>query len=130
MAARREHRNKVTRKAGAAITKRRFVKYGSGDEIVIQAAASTDLIIGVSDDAGDVSTDGRIDVIDEGYVLVDCGGTVTRGQHVMSDSSGRAITAAASAGVNVYTGGQAHSSGVLGGVISVKVSPGIFQGAT
>jgi|694.fasta_scaffold07757_10 hypothetical protein len=134
MANRREHRFKVTRNAGAAIARRRIVKYGAGDELVIQAAAATDLLIGVSDDAGDipapVGTDYyRVDVIDDGYALVDCGGTVTRGQFVTADANGKAVPAAPAAGVNVQYVGQAHSSGVSGGVISVKIGPGVIQGA-
>lgn len=134
MANRREHRYKVTRNAGAAIAKRRIVKYGSGDELVIQAAAATDLLIGISDDAGDIPAPSgtdyyRVDVIDDGFALVDCGGTVTRGQYVTSDSAGKAIAAAPAAGVNANYVGQAASSGVSGGVISVKIGPGVIQGA-
>jgi hypothetical protein len=134
MAPRREQRFRVTRNAAAAIAKRRILKYGSGDELVIQAAGSTDLLIGISDDAGDipapVGTDYyRVDVVDDGYALVDCGGTVTRGQFVTSDANGKAVAAAPAAGVNVNCVGQAHSSGVNNGVISVKIGPCVIQGA-
>jgi hypothetical protein len=134
MAPRREHRFKATRNAGAAIAKRRIVKYGAGDELVIQAAAATDLLIGISDDAGDIPAPSgtdyyRVDVIDDGYALVDYGGTIARGQYVTSDANGKAILAAPAAGVNVFYVGQAASSGVNGSVGSVKICPGVIQGA-
>jgi hypothetical protein len=56
------------------------------------------------------------------------GGTVTRGQLVISDSTGRAITATATAGTNVRTCGVAMVSGVVGDLGAVLLTPGSFQG--
>jgi hypothetical protein len=134
MAGRIQSQDIVTRNAGAAIAKRRILKFSSADDLVIQAAASTDLLIGVSDSAGDIPAPSggeyyRADVIRHGDAYVDCGGTVTRGQLVTADANGKAVAAAPAANVNAYYVGQATQSGVSGGVISIFVRPGIIQGA-
>lgn len=133
MAPRREHLHKVTGVAGAAILRRRILKYGSADGVYIQATGSTDFLVGVSDDAGDIptptaATPERVDCIDDGYALVDYGGTITRGQYVTSDANGKAIAAAPANGVNAYVVGQAQSSGSNGSVGSIKIQPCIIQG--
>lgn len=114
--------------AGGAITEKRFVKFGAGDRLVVQAAAATDAIIGVNDLTA--ATDERTDVCLSGIFTITYGGTVTRGDPLTSDSSGRAITATAAAGANVRIGGFAMESGVVGDLGSVLLAPGFFQGAT
>jgi hypothetical protein len=113
--------------AGAAISPNRFLKFGTEDRTVIHAAAAGDSIIGVSDDIGCASGE-RIDVILSDIATVEYGGTVTRGGLLISDSTGRAIAATASAGANVRTGGTALVSAVVGDKGPVLISLGSFQG--
>ena len=113
--------------AGAAISPNRFLKFGADDRTVIHAAAGSDSIIGVSDDVGCASGD-RIDVILTDIATVEYGGTVTRGGLLISDSTGRAIAATASAGTNVRTGGVALVSAVVGDKGPMLISLGSFQG--
>ena len=117
--------------AGATVNHARFVKFDSDDRTVIQGAAGADSLIGVSDynPNGTATAAGeKLDVILTDEATVTYGGTVTRGQLVMSDSTGRAITAAASAGTNVRTAGIAMVSGVVGDLGAVLLIPGSFQG--
>lgn len=117
----------LTHTASGAITANRFVKFGSGDRIVSQTTAATDAILGVSNLG---AADGKdVDVVTTGVFPVTYGGTVTRGDLLTSDSSGRAIVAAPAAGVNHRIGGMAMVSGVVGDLGSVRLSPGSFQGA-
>lgn len=113
--------------AGAAISANRFLKFGSDDRTVIQGAAATDSIIGVSDDVGCASGE-RLDVVLTEIATVEFGGTVTRGGLVISDSTGKAIAATASAGSNVRTAGIALASAVSGDKAPVLLIPGSFQG--
>lgn len=114
--------------AGGAIGARLFVKFGSADSAVLQAAAATDLIIGCSTDipaasgeTADVHTDGIREII--------YGGNVTRGVKVTSDADGKAVTAAPAQGVNNQIGGIAMVSGVAGDIGLVKLAPSVMQGA-
>ena len=117
--------------AGATINPGRFIKFDTVDDrTVIQGAAAADLVIGVSDTmtiTSTVATGERLDVILSGIAPIVYGGTVTRGQLLISDSSGRAITATATAGSNVRTAGVAMVSGVVGDVGAILLSPGSFQ---
>jgi hypothetical protein len=113
--------------AGAAISPYRFVKFGADDRTVIQSAAAADSIVGVSDDVGCASGE-RMDVVLTEIATVEFGGNVTRGGLVISDSSGRAIAATASAGANVRTAGIAMASAVSGDKAPVLLVPGSFQG--
>ena len=110
-----------------AIPANRFVKFGSDDRTVTLGAAATDSIIGVSDDVGAATTE-RIDVVLSEIATVEFGGSVTRGGLVMSDSTGKAIAATASAGSNVRTCGIALASAVSGDKAPVLLIPGSFQG--
>ena len=114
--------------AEAAITKNRIVVFGADDRSVVQASAATQPAIGVSDDVGQPTIGKSVDVILDGVVTVEFGGSVTRGALLMADAQGRAITAAAAAGSNVRTIGVAMDSGVSGDLASVMLSPGSFQG--
>lgn len=138
--------------AGGTINQRRIVKFSTsgttGDKVVVQAAAATDLLLGVSkvpqgqdqrviqsgstpptipvvtSAAGD-----RIDIIHSGVAEVDYGGTITRGQLVTSDADGKAVAAAPAAGVNNRVIGIAMLSGVDGDVGAVMLCPHQIQGA-
>lgn len=114
--------------AGAAVAKNRIVKFGAADTAAIQAAASTDLLIGVSDNLG-ASSGEPFDVIVDGIALVEYGGNVTRGQKLTADADGKAIAAAPAAGVNAQIIGIAMLSGVSGDIGSVRIAPSTLQGA-
>lgn len=116
--------------AGAAIQPSRLVKYDADDRTVIQGAAAADAVFGVSDATpiNAAASGERVDVAMSGIVPVTYGGTVTRGQLLMSDSFGRAITATAAAGTNVRVAGIAMVSGVLDSLGDISLSPGSFQG--
>jgi hypothetical protein len=117
--------------AGASVNHARFVKFDSDDSTVIQSAAAGDSTIGVSDfsaTATATASGERVDVQLTDVATVTYGGTVTRGQLLMSDSTGRAITAAAAAGTNVRYCGVAMVSGVVGDLGAVLLTPGSFQG--
>ncbi|MBA3577286.1 MAG: DUF2190 family protein [Sphingomonas sp.] len=105
--------------AGATIAARRIVKFGAADGVVIQAAAATDLSIGVSTDLGSASGE-RQDVFMIGNIAeVDFGGTIARGTAVTADATGKAV--AAIAGNKAV--GFAEVSGVTGDVGTVIISP-------
>lgn len=113
--------------AAGTIVANSIVKVGANDYDVLQAAAGTDLVFGVSTEVGAVSGE-RIDVVLEGIVDVKLGATVARGQLVMSDASGFGILAAAAGGSNVNVIGRAMVSGVVGDIVPVLLSIGSFQG--
>ena len=120
-----------TYNAGGTVNHARFVKFDSDDRTVIQSAAAADFTIGVSDfspNATAAASGERVDVQLTDIATVTYGGTVTRGQLVISDSTGRAITATAAAGANVRTCGVAMVSGVVGDLGAVLLTPGSFQG--
>lgn len=116
--------------AGATIQPGRLVKFDADDRTVIQGAAAADAVFGVSDSTpiSAAVTGERVDVVIGDIAPVVYGGTVTRGQLLMSDSTGRAIAATAAAGTNVRTAGIAMVSGVVGDIGDILLSPGSFQG--
>ena len=113
--------------AGAAISKYRIVKFGASDGAVIQGAAATDLVVGVAE-ALDVASGDRVDVIRAGIAEVEFGGTIARGAKVVSDATGKAVTAAPSAGSNAQVIGVAEVSGASGDIGRVFISPSVMQG--
>jgi hypothetical protein len=117
-----------TYNAGGTIAARRIVKFGNADHTVVQGAAATDAMIGVSADLGAGSGE-RIDVHLSGVAEVAYGGDVTRGALLTSDSNGAAVAAAPAAGANVAVIGRAMVSGVSGDVGLVLLGPGQIQGA-
>ncbi len=108
--------------AGAAVAARRIVKFGSSDTAVLQAAAATDLSIGVSD-LGAASGE-YCDVIMDGIALVEYGGNVTRGQLLTADSDGKAVAAEPAATASARIIGIAMLSGVSGDIGSVLIEQG------
>lgn len=113
--------------AGAAVAARRIVKFGSSDTAVVQAAAATDLIIGVSDLGADSGE--YCDVIVDGIALVEYGGNVTRGQFLTSDANGKAVAAAPAATATNRIIGVAMKSGVSGDIGSVLIEQGSVSNA-
>lgn len=114
-------------KAEGVIAAFTLVKPGAADMGVLAAAAVSDKIIGVSTDIAAASGE-RCDVILDGVADVLYGGTVTRGDPLTSDASGRAVTAAPGAGTNNSIIGRALISGVVGDIGQCIVSIGIMQG--
>lgn len=113
--------------AGAAVAKNRIVKFGSSDTTAIQSAATTDLLMGVSDNLGAASGE-TFDVILDGIALIEYGGNVTRGQLLTSDTQGRAVAASPAPTVSMYVIGQAMVSGVSGDIGSVHIAKSSVQG--
>lgn len=114
-------------KAEAAITAFTIVKPGAAEGNVLQAAAVSDASFGVTTDIA-AAINERCDVILAGEADVLYGGTVTRGDLLTSDASGRAVTAAPAAGVNNRIIGIARISGVVGDVGKVLISQSMMQG--
>lgn len=117
------------RVAGGAVADRRFVKPHSTAGQIVQAAAATDLIIGVSCQPGGAASGAPCDFHITGLVEVDCGGTVGEGAPVTADSNGKAVAAAPSTGANARVAGIAYDAGVSGDIIRVLLGPGYIQGA-
>jgi len=114
--------------ADGAIGAYRIVVHGAADGNVAQAANSTTPLIGVTDRISAAVAGDRVDVIRGGIAEVEYGGTVTRGDPLTADASGRAINAAPGAGVNAYIVGLAEESGVVGQIGSVHIGRGRIQG--
>jgi hypothetical protein len=113
--------------AGGALVANSIVKVGANDYDVLQAAAATDFLLGVTTEIASVSAE-RADVILIGIADLKINGTVARGAQLTSDASGLGITAAPGAGTNNRVIGTALISGVAGDIIPVLVGPGSFQG--
>jgi hypothetical protein len=104
-----------THEAGGAIGAYRIVKHGAADYEVLQAAASTDLLIGVASSYGAAADGDRLDIHRAGIVEVEYGGNVTRGQPLTANSDGKAIAATAKSLVHfLATGGAAGDITVTG----------------
>lgn len=115
--------------AEAAVLPYRVVKFGTADGVVIQSAAAADAHVGVADNLGKDTAGSRVDVVQGGIVEAEAGAAITRGALLSVDSSGRVITAAASAGANVAVIGRALvSAGAAGEIINILLTVGTFQG--
>lgn len=147
MAAGRNELFNKTFTANGTISNARIVKFDSADNLVVQAAAATDLSFGISKvpqssrqrivqtgstppavpvvtaAAGD-----RIDIVLLGIAEVEYGGNVTRGAKLTADAQGRAVTAAPATGVNNHIIGIAGMSGVSGDIGTVIITPSVMQG--
>jgi hypothetical protein len=117
-----------TFRAGGAIAERTLVKFGANDDEVVQAAAATDLIIGVCVQPGGAASGARCDVVIDGIAEVLCGGAITRGAAVTSDAAGKAVAAAPGAGTNNRIVGFALRTYANNDVGDVLVSQGVMQG--
>lgn len=114
--------------AAAAIATYTLVKHAAADDQVQAAASGADLVIGATQDVAPALGE-RVDVAITGITYITAGAAITRGSRLMSDASGRVITAAAAAGSNVNTIGVAlESATAAGDVIRVNLIPGTFQG--
>lgn len=115
--------------AGAAINPCRLIKMGGADYTVIQATDGSAAILGASELIAAASGE-RVDVVRLGLAYVELGDTVTRGQHLTSDSVGRAIPAVIVAGSAINIGGRAEISGVVGDIIPVMIEPTVVANDT
>lgn len=113
--------------AEVVVTANRIVKFGAADGDVVLAAAAADFSIGVSDSL-DAALGERVDVIRTGIADVEYGGTVVRGDELTADSTGRAVAAAPTAGVNARLIGTAELSGVVGDIGKVLINLSVMQG--
>jgi hypothetical protein len=114
--------------AGGNIFQYRIVKPGSNNDDVVLATASSSVLLGVvgaEDGALDASPmvvdNDQVDVHVAGIVLVKCGGTITRGDRLTSDATGKAVTTT-TGGHRVI--GTALHSGVLFDLIPVLLGQG------
>jgi len=109
-----------SRDAGADVAPYRFVKPGGSDYAVVQAAAASDSIVGISDSLGG-SSGGRVDVHKIGIGQIELGGSVTAGDLLTSDADGKGVIAATG---NRF-GAVAEVDGVAGDIIDAMVSLGV-----
>lgn len=114
-------------RAETAVGKRLIVKFGSTDDFVVQGAAATDNMIGVSAEI-DAAAGEVCDVHLAGIADVVFGGTVVRGAKLTADASGRAVAAAPAAGVNAQIVGIAMCSAVVGDIGPVLLERCSVQG--
>jgi len=112
--------------ADSTINPYRIVKFSS-DGAVVQAAAATDFLVGISNSLG-ATTGERCDVVLEDIAEVEYGGNVTRGALLTSDANGKAVVAAPASGVNNRIVGLAMVSGVSGDIGSVLLERCLIQG--
>jgi len=113
--------------AEGTIAPRRIVKPGANDYGVVQGAAATDSLIGVTGELGAASGD-DVDVILTGIVDLEFGGAVTRGGEVTSDASGKGVAAAPGAGTNNRIIGIALVTAASGDIAPVLLAQGLKQG--
>lgn len=114
--------------AGGTVNQYRVVKFGSADGVVVQGAAATDLLIGVSCQPGAVASGDRVDVVRCEFADVEYGDTITRGKKLTSDADGRVIEAAPAAGANVHVVGIAEVSGAVGDIVPMFIELSVMQG--
>lgn len=113
--------------AGGAIAAYRIVRFSAADTVV-QAAAVTEALAGVTTDVAPLSGE-RTDVVMGGIALIEAGGAIALTNFVTSDATGRAVAAAPAAGVNNRIIGIPLEPAVAAGdIIRVMLSPGSLQG--
>jgi len=113
--------------AAAIATAYTIAKFGSDDDTLAAATASTEELIGVFQHTTAAAGD-RVRVMLTGISRVKLGGTVTRGGWITSDANAKGVAAAPGAGVNAAVIGKALASGVDGDIIPVLLAPGRIQG--
>lgn len=117
-----------TFEADGAIAPYRLVKFGAADGTVAAAAAAADKVIGTTDLLGADAAGDRVDVVLAGIAEIEYGGTITRGDWLVSDATGKAIASAPSAGANHQVIGRAMVSGISGDIGSAFLTIGQNQG--
>lgn len=115
-------------KATSAIAAYTIVKNDATAGQIVAAAAAADKVMGVTTEVAAAAGE-RADVIMLGEAKVIAGAAFAAGDLLMSDASGRAITATAAAGANVRTVGIAReAASAAGDICEIIVQPGVFQG--
>lgn len=109
--------------AEAAVSPYRIVKFGTTDGVVVQAAAATDLLVGVSDSLGQADAGDTVDVIVSDVGEVEAGAVIARGARLTADSQGRAVTAVAN---NMVIGVAMASATAAGDIIPINIAPSAF----
>lgn len=104
-------------------TPNRFVTVTAGQVALAGAGAAVD---GVYDGTGGTAAGRPCKVVLDGMPLVDVGGSVTVGDRVKSDATGRAVTASAADVLNGLAKGKAHGTASTG-AIPVIITPGPNQ---
>lgn len=108
--------------AEATINASRIVKFGAaGVETVLEAAAATDEMFGVSTNTGNAISGDSVDVIVAGIATVVVGAAVNAGDKVTADSDGRAVAAAAT---NAIVGVALESATAANETIKIAVHVG------
>lgn len=113
--------------AQGAIAAFRIVKPGTADRTLVQAAASTDALIGVMESVAPGAGE-RCDAVRVGVARLEYGGTVAAGDPITADANGRGIKAVPAAGSNVRIVGFAEVAAVSGDIADVLLAPGVMQG--
>lgn len=101
-----------------------IVKFDSADNKVAAASAATDAVLGVVCTAN-AATFSQVDVAYGGEALVIAGGSITRGQPVVSGASGYAVAITPGNTTANRILGYAHESGESGQFITVLVNPSV-----
>ena len=104
-----------------------ILKAGSVDGNAALATASTDKLIGISENV-QVAAGQCVDVILDDTANVTAGGTIAAGDWITSNGSSQAVTAAPATGVNAQVIGKALTSAVSGDVFPILIAPGQIQG--
>lgn len=104
-------------------TPNRFVTVTSGQVALAGAGVAVD---GVYNGTGGTAAGRGAQIVLDGMPLVDVGGSVTVGDRVKSDASGRAVTASAADVLNGLAKGKAHGT-ASSGSIPVILTPGPNQ---
>jgi len=113
--------------AGGTIAYGRLVKF-SADRTVVQAAAATDLIVGVCQQPGGAASGERVDICHSGMPEVEFGGTVNRGDVVTADADGKAVAAAPAGGTNNRIAGFPVATQASGDIAPIVMALGFKQG--
>jgi hypothetical protein len=114
--------------AGVAMPARRLVKQGPADKFVVMAIDGGVPIIGVSEQIA-VAAMAPVDVIHSEVAVVEAGAAIALSSPITADASGRAITAAPAAGVNMWIVGiTLEAATAAGDFIRVLVKPERIQG--
>lgn len=108
--------------AGATINPQRIVKFGTAPA-VIEGAAATDSLLGVSTNTADALAGDFVDVVMMGEAQVVAGAAVAAGIFVTSDADGKAVTAVST---NSVIGRSLTAAAADGDVITVFVVQGMW----
>ncbi len=114
--------------AEAAVTIHRFVTVGSAARTAILANAAGEAVLGVAQhgvEAADATAGAHFNVRLMGISVVEAGAAVTAGGRVQTDSTGRAIDAVVTVGIEEIAGIAMDAAGSAGDLIGVLLTPGM-----